>query len=340
MKQKPYSIHFVCRGNTYRSRLAAAYMATIADERYAVSSSGINTTRATIKTSEAYTQAVAKKHHLTYQINTPKTQTTDALLVAADVIVFMNRDVYEEATRRFHFDARKALVWNIADLSDELRARYDMHKDVNVVMDTAEHTLHKIRLNCGKLYTYLTRGSWVDVVDVGNKSVGLRLPVSWITDRGFWHRGVHVVAQTSDGKFVVGKRAKSMIFAPGMLEITLGGAVDTGEHPLQAARRETHEELGLLLPEKHFRPLFIYRQVGYHPHYHKQTRVHLYVYAVKLPLHSDRLRPQPGEVDEIRLLTKRQLKHLLHTHRAEHFGRLKWGYQLYNKAVAYSTLPL
>ncbi len=210
----------------------------------------------------------------------------------------------------------------------------------DVVPGLEDDIFAKIRKNCDELTKYLTHTAWVDVMDAHNRPTGLRLPMGWATDRGLWHRGIHVVVQTSDGKFVVGKRANGIVFAPGMLEISLGGGIDSGETPLQAAQRETHEELGVHLPEKHFRPLFMWKQVGYHPHYHKQTKAHIYVYTVQVPLHSEHLRPQPEEVAAIRVLTRRQVKHLLNTHRMEHFGRLKWGYKLYQKAVAYSTVPL
>jgi 8-oxo-dGTP pyrophosphatase MutT (NUDIX family) len=260
-------------------------------------------------------------------------------LAEADIVIFMNKDVYDEAQTHFRVDARKSLLWHVPDISNEVRRRYDATKDVGTVLDIAERTFQKIKGYCDELQTYVTAGNWVDVVDKVDRPTGLRLPINWVTDRGFWHRGVHVVVQTADGKFVVGKRDQAMIFAPGMLEITLGGLIDSGESPLQAAIRETHEEIGTVLAVKKFRPLFRYQQVGYHPHTHKQTRAHIYVYAVTLPLHSARLVPQPGEVAELRMLTHRQVKHLLHTHRMQHFGHLKYGYQLYRRAVAYSTLP-
>lgn len=339
-KQNPYRIHFVCRGNTYRSRLAAAYFASLVDHRFAISSSGIRTMNAKIKTSEKYTKATAKAHKLSYGIDDLKTHTTDQLLADADVIVFMNKDVYDDALREYEFDSRKALVWHIPDITDEYKAEILARHSDQALVDGVASTFAKIRRQCNALYTYLTHTAWADVTTADNHKTGMRLPIAWITDRGLWHRGVHVVVQTHDGKFVVGKRTNSIVFAPGMLEISLGGGIDSGETPLQAAQRETHEELGVLLPEKAFRPLFMYKQIGYHPHYKKQTRCHLYVYAVTLPIHSQHIVPQPEEVAEVRLLTKRQVKHVLNTHRMEHFGRLKWGYKLYQKAVAYSTLPL
>jgi hypothetical protein len=55
-----------------------------------------------------------------------------------------------------------------------------------------------------------------------------------------------------------------------------------------------------------------------------------------LPLHSSRLRPQPGEVDELRVLTPAQVRRLIRTHRLRNFGRLEWAYKFYNKALAYN----
>lgn len=342
MKQpsKPYKIHFVCHGNAYRSRLAAAYMATLLDDRFAISSSGVIANRSKqITTSSSYAKAIAKAHKLTYQIDTHKVQTTNRLLAEADVIIFMNKDVYDDALREYEFDIRKCLAWDVADIDPEVKrkalAKHTQHALVEAVADT----FAIIRGHCDALRHYLTHTSWVDVVDVNNHATGLRLPMEWATDRGLWHRGVHVVVQTTDGKFVVGKRVNTIVFAPGMLEISLGGGIDTGETPLKAAQRETHEELGVHVPEKHFKPLFLYRINSFHPHYNKRTRGHVYVYTVKLPIHSGRLKPQPGEVAELRLLSKRQVRHLLRTYRMEHFGRLSWRHKFYKKAIAYSTQP-
>jgi 8-oxo-dGTP pyrophosphatase MutT (NUDIX family) len=228
----------------------------------------------------------------------------------------------------------------VADVDGSAKQKALAARSEQALIDLATPAFTEIRRRCDELKTYLTHTAWVDVMDAHNEPTGLRLPLGWVTDRGLWHRGIHVVAQTIDGKYVVGKRDNHIVFAPGMLEISLGGGVDSSEHPLQAAARETYEELGVQLPEKHFRPLFIYKQVGYHPHYHKQTRCHLYVYHVKLPVRSHELRPQPGEVAELRAVSYRTLKHLLHAHRLQHFGRLKWGYRLYAKAIAYSQLPV
>ncbi len=337
--QKPFSVHFVCRGNVFRSRLAAAYFDTLVDERFTVTSSGINAAHNDIPTISPQASVTAKAHHLNHGLSKRKVQTTDKLLADADVIVFMNKDVYDDALRHYRFDVRKCQVWDVHDVTQAHVDRVLAAHEENALLDAVAARFRRIQILSNDLHTYLTHTAWVDVVDTHNKPTGLRLPMAWVTDRGLWHRGVHIVAQTVDGKFIVEKRASNIVFSPGMLDISLGGGVDSGEHPLQAAARETHEELGIHTPEKHFRPLFMYKKVGYHPHYNKQTKGHIYVYSVKLPVHSSQLHPQLSEVAEIRALSLSQVKQLLRSHRLRNFGRLSWSYKLYNKALAYSSLP-
>lgn len=334
---KPYHVHFVCRGNVHRSRLAEAYLRQLDLPGFVVSSSGVEALRYAPHATSRFTELVLKGHpELRRAMSKARTQTTAQLLERADVVVCLDKSVFDDAVRDYGLDPRKAMAWHVEDIDKRLGRTHQSAGDEAAVQGIEHDIFAKIRHECDKLAVYLTHTAWVDVMDARNEPTGLRLPMAWVTDRGLWHRGVHVVAQTVDGKYVVGKRASDIVFAPGMLEISLGGGVDSGEHPLQAAARETHEELGVHMPEKHFRPLFMYKQVGYHPHYHKQTRCHLYVYHVKLPVHSRELRPQPGEVAELRAISRWAVKHLLRAHRLRHFGRLKWGYKLYAKAIAYS----
>lgn len=314
-------------------------MANILPDSYTVSSSGTRGNPAKFHSSEPFTKAIAKENSLTVGITPPPTKLNDSALKDADIIVFLHKDVHDEAIREHVIDGRKTIVWDVTDMPTRPHTLYEQTGDVGVFRPTALRTFRKIQRDCDALLDYITAGSWVDVVDEHNIESGLRLPIAWVTDRGLWHRGIHVVLQTTDGKFLVGKRARSMIFAPGMLEISLGGAVDTGETPLCAAIRESHEETGVRVPARHFSPLFVQRTANYHPHYKKLTRSHIYIYTAHLPLHSLHFKPQPGEVDELRLVTRREIKLLLHNARLANFGRLGPGHKLYQKAVAMSTLP-
>jgi len=337
MKQskKPFTIHFVCRGNVYRSRLAAAYMHTLLDERFVVSSSGLEADKAVFKTVGPATEALAKLNKLSYEIHRTKAKTTGKVLADADVVVCLSKDIYDQMIQSFEVDTRKVLVWNVPDTTSK-QYFAAMAKGTAALVKLGAPAFARIQKECQKLHEYLTHTAWVDIYDANNHATGLRLPMAWAADRGLYHRGIHVVVRTHEGKFVVGKRGKSIVFGPGMLEISLGGGIDTGEVPLQAAIRETHEELGVKVAAHRFKPLFVYRMHSFHPRYNKRTRGFVYVYAVTLPMHHEPLHPQLSEVQELRLLSLWQVRQILRTHRMLRFGRLMWRYKLYKKAIAYS----
>jgi isopentenyl-diphosphate delta-isomerase len=321
----------------HRSRLAEAYMKTLPLEGFTYSSSGVEAEYYTPKFKSPYTDVVLNRHPLLKpHMSTQRQQSTKELLAKPDVVVCLDKSVYDDAASKFDLDPRKTQIWHVEDINKRVtRIRTDLN-DWNAIPELEDDIFAKIKQECDQLAKYLTKTAWVDVRTADNQLTGLRLPMEWITDRGLWHAGVHVVVRTSDGKYIVGKRDNKIVFAPGMLQITLGGGIDAGETPIQAARRETHEELGVDLHEKHFEPLFTYKLHSYHPHYKKRTKGYVYVYSARLPVHSTHLRPQPGEVEELRVLTPREVKRALRTHRVKHFGPLQWTYKLYDKAIAYS----
>lgn len=330
---KKINIHFVCRGNTYRSRLASAYTATLASNKYRTSSSGIGPRMSKVQTVNTYTKTVADHHVLTFDIDTPRTQTTNELLREADVIVFMNQDVYLDAAKRFIFDDRKSVVWDVADIEEYALQHGLPYNTDTQLLKIAERGFQKIRHLCDELYAYLSLTSWADITDEHNQLSGLRLPVNWAADKGLWRRSCHIVITTTDRKFLVEKRSKNIVFSPSMIDISLGGGVDAGETPLQAAVRETKEELGIELHPKDFRPLFIKKWSTYHPHYKKYTKTHSYVFHISIPLHSSDIQIQKSEVEKVLLLSERQVMRLLRTHYLKHIGRLVTGYAFYTRVI-------
>ncbi len=59
------------------------------------------------------------------------------------------------------------------------------------------------------------------------------------------HRVVHVLVFNSQGQLFLQKRADDRVVQPGKWDTSMGGHVDAGEIPEEAARRELSEELGI-----------------------------------------------------------------------------------------------
>jgi 8-oxo-dGTP pyrophosphatase MutT (NUDIX family) len=168
--------------------------------------------------------------------------------------------------------------------------------------------------------------SWCDVVDEHNQPLGYRLPIDWITDRGRWHRGVRIILRSPAGNYLLEKRTSSIVFAPDMLDLSLGGLMDAGEVPLEAARREAREELGLQLAAAELVHLADLKWHSYHPHSRKHSRVFLTCYLATVPEDFDPVL-QPEEVAAAYWLSPGQVKRLIRHHSLRRFGRLMYGYK-------------
>lgn len=92
----------------------------------------------------------------------------------------------------------------------------------------------------------------LDIVDpVTGEPTGVQLGKATIHAEGLPHRDVHV--WLTDGEyFVEQQRRWDKKIMPGAWDISVGGHVGAGESYLDAAIRETGEELGLALPPERF----------------------------------------------------------------------------------------
>lgn len=97
-------------------------------------------------------------------------------------------------------------------------------------------------------------GELLDVVDEYGEPTGDVMGKQLIHDQGIRHRDVHVWI-TNGEDFLQQQRVWTKSIMPGAWDISVGGHVGTGESYLDAAVRETSEELGLDLPKDRFQTI-------------------------------------------------------------------------------------
>ena len=86
---------------------------------------------------------------------------------------------------------------------------------------------------------------WFEVVNDCNETVGLALRAVCHGNPELIHKTAHVAVFSPDGRLLLQKRSAEKDIQPGKWDTAVGGHVAVGETYLEAARRETLEELGL-----------------------------------------------------------------------------------------------
>ena len=111
-------IHFVCRGNTHRSRLAEAYAKSLTLDLHDITilSSGIEANRDLNGPIAPFVKLLLQNENLLLLTGTSWTQTTQSIIDHSDVMVFMNDDVYEDSVKQFDIPLARSQTWQIADV--------------------------------------------------------------------------------------------------------------------------------------------------------------------------------------------------------------------------------
>ncbi|MBI4066635.1 hypothetical protein HY411_02875 [Candidatus Gottesmanbacteria bacterium] len=111
-------IHFVCSGNTFRSRLAEAYMRSKNIRGVEVSSSGIKAHDNKNGPITWYAARLIKYHDLVPHMSFAWTKTALSHLKNADIVIFMDKAHHHHSQNELGFRGKRFKVWNIPDLED------------------------------------------------------------------------------------------------------------------------------------------------------------------------------------------------------------------------------
>ena len=115
-KKKPPKIHFVCEGNTFRSRLAEAYLKSL-KTKGEVSSSGVDAKRNLNGPITPWANEVAKKEGIYRYLAKMWTQSTKRIIDPQDLVIFLEKKYFDFCNNRLRCELQEYEIWDIPDIT-------------------------------------------------------------------------------------------------------------------------------------------------------------------------------------------------------------------------------
>ena len=132
-------IHFVCSGNTFRSRLAEAYLRSKQITGLEVSSSGIKAHDNKNGPVTWFGARLMKRYGLVPHMSKYWKRTTPKLLEQADTVIFMDKAHHHHSKTDLGFTGKRYEIWNIPDLENlgfDTETGSDIEEDVKRIVAT------------------------------------------------------------------------------------------------------------------------------------------------------------------------------------------------------------
>lgn len=162
----------------------------------------------------------------------------------------------------------------------------------------------------------------IDVLEADGSPSGRAKPKALVHRDGDLHRSVHVWIIAPDDRILVQRRAAVKENNPGLWDVSCAGHISAGESMIDAALREAHEELGIVLEPDDLRHIASLREHSIlNDGTYIDNEIHE-IFIVRRDVDLATLRLQPEEVGDVRLVTRDEFRLLERVSHEEEYALL------------------
>jgi isopentenyldiphosphate isomerase len=142
----------------------------------------------------------------------------------------------------------------------------------------------------------------IDLADSQGNLLGTSELKSIIHQKGHYHHTAHIWFFTDSGEILLSQRSAKKTICPLMWDVSVAGHIDAGETPIQAAIRETEEEIGLTISEQDLHKIGVFECFQSYDNGVMDNEFHnTFISQLKVPL--SQLTPQEEEVEALKLVS-------------------------------------
>ena len=151
----------------------------------------------------------------------------------------------------------------------------------------------------------------LDIVDKNGKPTRTTALKSEAHAKGLYHNTIHLWLYTSKGEILLQQRSHKKVIYPLLWDVSVAGHIDAGETFIEAALRETKEEIGLQLEPHNLKQIGTFlHETSYADGKIQDNEFHQ-VFIAELQVDLTNLIIQEEEVEALKLVALNEFKDLL-----------------------------
>ncbi|MFC1721446.1 NUDIX domain-containing protein [Patescibacteria group bacterium] len=150
-----------------------------------------------------------------------------------------------------------------------------------------------------------------DIIDKEGNKTGEYIPRERVHREGLWHKSVHVWIINDKDELLIQKRAPEKDSHPNEWDISTAGHISSGETPISTAISEAKEELGIDITENELKKLFTHKNQSIQHGGKFINNEFTDVYLVRKNVDVQKLKLQPEEVSEVKLVHYKDLQKII-----------------------------
>lgn len=151
----------------------------------------------------------------------------------------------------------------------------------------------------------------IDIVDADGNPTGKKALKSEIHKKGWYHNTIHLWLYNAKAEVLLQQRSHKKVIYPLLWDVSVAGHIDAGETFLEAALRETEEEIGLKLSATALQKIGTrLHKSEYNNGAIKDYEFHQ-VYISKIESSIEALTPQEDEVEALKFVNFSKFENLL-----------------------------